>query len=138
MGHKEDAYTYIITQNDKMMDCVDEFNKLLTDIPQSDAAFNLAKESLMKKLASRRTTRFGVLSSYIAAQERGIDFDIYSKVYEELPKLYLFDIVDFEKENMAGKPYRYLILGDEKELDMDRLQKIAPVQRISLEEIFGY
>ncbi len=138
IGHKEDVYTYIITQNDKMMDCVDEFNKLIADIPQSDGAFNLAKESLMKKLASRRTTRFGVLQSYIAAKERGIDYDIYSKVYEALPKLYLFDIVDFEKENMAGKPYRYLILGDEKELDMDRLQKIAPVQRVSLEDIFGY
>ena len=138
MGHKEDVYTYIITQNDKMMDCVDEFNKLIADIPQSDGAFNLAKESLMKKLASRRTTRFGVIQSYLIAQERGIDFDIYSKVYKELPKLYLFDIVDFEKENMAGKPYRYLILGNEKELDMDRLEKIAPVQRVSLEDIFGY
>lgn len=138
LGHKEDAYTYIITQNDKMMDCVDEFNKLIANIPQSDAAFNLAKESLKKKLASRRTTRFGVLQSYLAAQDRGIDFDIYSKVYKELPKLYLYDIVDFEKENMAGKPYRYLILGDEKELDMDRLEKIAPVRRVTLEEIFGY
>ena len=138
LGHKEDAYTYIITQNDKMMDCVDEFNKLIADIPQSDGAFNLAKESLMKKLASRRTTRFGVLQSYISAQQRGIDFDIYSKVYEELPKLYLYDIVDFEKENMAGKPYRYLILGNEKELEMERLGKIAPVRRVTLEEIFGY
>ena len=138
MGHKEDAYTYIITQNDKMMDCVDEFNKLIADIPQSDGAFNLARESLLKKLASRRTTRFGVIQSYLTAQERGIDFDINSKVYNELPKLYLFDIVDFEKDNMAGKPYRYLILGDEKELDMERLEKIAPVQRVSLEEIFGY
>lgn len=138
IGHTEDAYTYIVTQNDKMMDCVDEFNKLLADIPQSEGAFNLAKESLMKKLASRRTTRFEVISSYWAAQKRGIDYDIYSKVYEELPKLYLFDIVDFEKENMAGKPYRYLILGDEKELEMDRLQKIAPVKRVTLEEIFGY
>ena len=121
-----------------MMDCVDEFNKLIVDIPQSEGAFSLAKESLIKKLASRRTTRFGVLQSYWAAQERGIDYDIYSKVYEELPKLYLFDIVDFEKENMAGKPYRYIILGDEKELDMQRLEKIAPVKRVTLEEIFGY
>ena len=95
MGHKEDAYTYIATQNDKMMDCVDEFNKLIADIPQSEGAFNLAKESLLKKLASTRTTRFGVLNSYVMAQDRGIDFDINSKIYEALPKMYLFDIVDF-------------------------------------------
>jgi hypothetical protein len=79
-----------------------------------------------------------VLNSYIWAQERGLDYDISAKVYEALPKLYLFDIVDFEKENMADKPYRYLILGNAKELDMERLQKIAPVKRVSLEEIFGY
>ncbi|MBP5561585.1 MAG: insulinase family protein [Muribaculaceae bacterium] len=138
MGHKEDVYTYIITQNDKMMDCVDEFNKLINDIPQSDAAFNLAKESLTKKLASRRTNRFDVLRSYIAAQRRGIDFDINSKVYNALPQLQLSDIVNFEKETMARKPYRYLILGNEKELDMERLEKIAPVRRVTLEEIFGY
>ena len=137
-GHKEDAYTYIITQNDKMMDCVDEFNKLIANMPQSEGAFNLAKESLIKKYASRRTTRFNVLNSYLLAKERGLDYDIASKIYEALPSMKLSDIVNFEKENMAGKPYRYLILGNEKELDMDRLQKIAPVKRISLEEIFGY
>ena len=82
--------------------------------------------------------RFSVINNYIAAKERGIDYDINSKIFEALPKLYLFDIVDFEKENMAGKPYRYLILGNEKELDMERLQKIAPVQRVTLEDIFGY
>ena len=42
------------------------------------------------------------------------------------------------KENIASKPYRYLILGDENELDMAALQAIAPVRRISTEELFGY
>ena len=44
----------------------------------------------------------------------------------------------FEKENMAKKPWRYIILGDEKNLDMKALEKIAPVRRVSTEEIFGY
>ena len=39
---------------------------------------------------------------------------------------------------MAGKPYRYLILGDEKELDIQGLEKIGPIHRLTLEEIFGY
>ena len=36
------------------------------------------------------------------------------------------------------KPYRYIILGDEKELDMPSLEKIGPIRRLTLEEIFGY
>ena len=136
--HPEYAMTYIITQNDKMMDCVREFNKIVGDIPQSEAAFNLAKDSMMKKLASRRTTRGNVLWSYIAAQRMGLDYDINSVVYNALPALTLQDVVNFEQEQMAGKPYRYLILGDEKELDIKGLEKIAPIRRLTLEEIFGY
>ena len=39
---------------------------------------------------------------------------------------------------MAGKTYRYIILGDEKELDMTSLGKIGPVRRLTIEEVFGY
>ena len=39
---------------------------------------------------------------------------------------------------MAGKTGRYLILGNEKELDMEALGKIAPIRRVTLEEIFGF
>ena len=138
LPHPEYAMTYIITQNDKMMDCVNEFNKIVGTIPQSEAAFALAKDALMKKLASRRTVRGAVLNSYIAAKRMGLDYDINSVVYNQLPNLKLNDIVKFEQQSMAGKPYRYLILGNEKELDIEGLEKIAPIRHLTLEEIFGY
>ena len=138
LPHPEYAMTYIITQNDKMMDCVREFNNIVGTIPQSEAAFALAKESLMKKLASRRTVRGAVLNSYMNAQRLGLDYDINSVVFNQLPSLKLSDIVKFEQQSMANKPYRYLILGDEKELDIKGLEKIAPIRHLTLEEIFGY
>ncbi len=82
--------------------------------------------------------RGGVLNSYIAAKRLGLDYDINSVVYNQLPNLKLNDIVKFEQQSMANKPYRYLILGDEKELDIKGLEKIAPIHRLTLEEIFGY
>ncbi len=39
---------------------------------------------------------------------------------------------------MAHKAYRYIILGDEKELDMKALQEYGPVKRLTTEEIFGF
>lgn len=134
----EYAMTYIISQNDKLMDCIRTFNDILDTIPQSQKAFDLARQALLKRLATARTTKFGIINAYLSAQYKGIDYDLNQKIYEEAPKLTLRDIVDFEQQRMAKKPYRYIILGDEKDLDIKALEKIAPVKRLTTEEIFGY
>ena len=54
------------------------------------------------------------------------------------PNITLDDIVRFSNERMARKTRRYMILGNEKELDMAALQQVGPVKRVSLEDIFGY
>ena len=136
--HPEYATTFIISQNDKMMDCIKVFNAILDTIPQSESAFELAKQGLTKQLASGRTTRFGVINSYLRAKHMGIDYDINERIYNALPKITLKEIVEFEKKTMADKSYRYIILGDEKNLDVKGLEKIAPIKRVSTEQIFGY
>ena len=137
-GHPEFYNTYIITQNDKMMDCVKEFHQILNDMPASETAFQIAKDATLKRLASQRTTKFAILNAYLSAKRMGLDYDINKKIYDIMPSLQLKDIVNFEKSHMANKAYRYLILGDEKNLDMKALEKIGPIKRLSTEEIFGY
>lgn len=138
LGDKEYFNTYIITQNDKMMDCVAQFNELLNNVPVRQANFDLAKQNLLKSLASARTTKFSILSAYMAAQKMGLNYSLSEKIYKDLPSVTLDDIINFEKTNMANKTFKYLILGDEKELDMKALEKIAPIKRVTTEEIFGY
>ncbi|MCR5014474.1 MAG: insulinase family protein [Bacteroidales bacterium] len=131
-------FTHIITQNDKMMDCVTHFLEILDNMPESEAAFGIAKEALTKRLASQRTTKFGLINAWLSAQQQGVDYDLNEKIYNALDNITLKDIVAFEQEQMAKKPYRYVILGNEKELDMKALQQLGPIRRVSTEEIFGY
>ena len=105
---------------------------------QSEEAFQIAKEALTKQLASQRTTKFDVINAWLSAQRQGFDFDINRKIYEQLPAVTLQDITRFEQQQMAHKAYRYIILGDEKELDMQSLEKIGPVKRLTTTDIFGY
>ena len=130
--------THIITQNDKMMDAVGHFLEILNNMPESEQAFGIAKEALTKRMASQRTTKFGLINAWLTAQDRGIDYDINEKIYKALPNITLQDIAKFEKEQMANKPYRYVILGNENELDMKALEQIGTVKRLTTEEIFGY
>ena len=131
-------FTHIITQNDKMMDCIQHFNLILDTIPQSEQAFSIAKDALTKRLQSLRTTKFGLINAWITAKDLGIDYDENERIYNALPNITLKDIINFEQQQMARKPYRYIILGNEKELDMEALGKMGPIRRLTTEEIFGY
>ncbi|MBQ9644938.1 MAG: insulinase family protein [Prevotella sp.] len=131
-------FTHIITPNDKMMDCVRQFHQILDTIPESDNAFNIAKEALTKRLASQRNTKFALINAWLVAQQKGIDYDLNERIYDALPSITLKDIVEFERQQMAHKTYRYIILGDEKDLDLAGLLQYGPVKRVSTEEVFGY
>ena len=134
----EYALVHIISQNDKMMDCIRQFHQILDVIPQNKGAFDIAKEAVKKKIASNRTTKFGLISAWLEAKNLGIDYDQNERIYKALDKVTLQDIVRFEQQRMAHKTWRYVILGNEKELDMKSLEKIGPIKRLTQQDIFGY
>ena len=127
---------HIISQSDKMMDCIRVFKEITDTLPQSQTLFSTAQNSLLKTIAASRTTKFGVISKYLSAKDMGIDYDINRLYFEKVPALTLNDIVNFEQDNIKGKPMRYLILGDENDLDMESLAKLGTVRRLSLDDIF--
>ena len=135
---KESYMTHIITQNDKMVDCITHFNEIINEMPVSETAFQIAKDAVTKRLASQRTTKMSIFYDYLSSLRLGLDKSLNQIIYENLDKLSLQNIVDFEKSTMANKPLRYIILGDEKELDMEALGKIGPIRRLTTEEVFGY
>ena len=137
-GEPEWYLTHIITQNDKMTDCLNQFHAILDTIPESEASFQIAKEALTKRLASQRTTKFGLINAWLTARQMGLDYDINEYIYRQVPSVTLKDIVAFEQAQMAGKTYRYIILGDERDLDGATLQRLGTIRRVSISEIFGY
>ena len=130
--------TSIISQNDKMTDCIATFNSIMNNVPQSEKAFEIAKQAEMKRIEASRTTKLNIIYSYLNAKKLGYEYSLQQKVYNVLPKITLQDLVKFVNENIANKPFRYIILGDESDIDMKSLEKIGPVKKLSTEEIFGY
>jgi len=134
----ESFMSHIITQNDKMSDCITHFQQILNQMPASENAFNVAKDAVTKRIASERTTKSSIFYSYLQAQRLGIPCSLNEVIYKNLPAVTLKQLVDFEKANIANKAYRYIILGDEKQLDMKVLEKLGPIKRLTTEQIFGF
>lgn len=129
---------YVGTQADKLKEAVGGMNELLNTLPESGVAFDNAKLSLRKSLASERISQDGILFSYLSAQKLGNSVDNRKLIYDKSATLTFNDIKNFHAKEFAGKPYTYCIVGNEKNLTQEQLSAMGTFKKLSLEEIFGY
>ena len=137
-GDSYKYFAFIATQNDKMKTAIQAFDEIINDMPESETAFNIAKEALITTLRTQRITGHNILYSYLDTRELGLTEHRSKKMYEVLQTLTLEDVKETQKKWVEGRTYHYGILGDIKDLDTDYLSTLGPVKTISLEEIFGY
>lgn len=130
--------TFIATQNDKMGDALTAFDEIINNMPESEAAFNLAKNALIARLRTDRIIGSDIFDSYLAAQDLGLNYDRRKVLFEDLQNLTLKDVKAFQEKWVKNRTYSYCVLGNEKELDMKKLSSYGTVTRLTTEEIFGY
>ena len=139
--YKDDSYKYfafIATQNDKMQTAIEAFDEIINDMPESETAFNIAKEALATRCRTERISGRNILSSYRTAREMGVTEPRSKKVFENLPALTLEDVKATQEKWVKDRTYCYGILGDIKNLDTDYLKTLGQVEILTLEDIFGY
>ncbi len=140
-ARKEIPYTFnafIATQNDKMRDAAEAFDDIINNMPESEAAFKIAKESIISEIRTDRVVKYNVLWFYLAAEDFGIDYDRRKPIYEQVQGMTLADVKAFQQEWIAGRPYTFGILGRSADLDTEYLRTLGPVRKVSQTEIFGY
>jgi uncharacterized protein YqeY len=78
------------------------------------------------------------LFSYLAAQRKGLNYDIRKKQYQAINNLNFKDIQKFHQQELANKPYTYCVVASVNKVAEEDLKKMGEVKKLSLEEIFGY
>ncbi len=137
----DDTYRYrafIATQNDKMRQAIEAFDEIINEMPQSEAAFNVAKESLVGRLRTQRVTGYNVLVNYLNCERLGLTEPLTRQIFEGVQDMTLEDVVAAQQKWVLDRPYTYMILGDIKDLDTGYLKTLGPVKTVTLEDIFGY
>ncbi len=129
---------FIATQNDKMMDAINAFDDIINNMPVSENAFKIAKESLLTNIRTSRIVKSDVLWSYISSRKLGMEYDINKDIFEKVQGYTMKDVIDFQQKWVKGRKYTIAILGDAKDLDLKSLEKIGKIKRVETKEIFGY
>ena len=131
-------WTYIATQNDKMIDALNAFDEIINNMPVSEQAFHIAKEALVGRLRTERITRDGVLNYYLDQEDLGLTEDTRRQLFEAVQNMTLDDVVTYQQANVKDRNYITCILGREADLDMKSLEKWGKIIRLTQEDIFGY
>ena len=129
---------FIATQNDKMRQAIEAFDGIINDMPQSEAAFAVAKDALISRMRTKRTTGMQVLNSYLACRRLGIAEPLDRLIFDKVQDMTLDDIAAVQQKWVKNRDYTYAILGRKSDLDIKYLSTLGPVETVSLEDIFGY
>ena len=130
--------TTIQSQNDKLNECIDVFDDIVNNMPESQTSFDVAKKGVLTQLSTERVKRTEYFDIYFDAKDLGINYDKRQKTYEQLQDITLEDIVKFQQENVKGLHYRSVFAGDPKGLSQEQLQRLGDVKTLTAHEVFGY
>jgi predicted Zn-dependent peptidase len=129
-------YGLIGTQSDKTADAVAEFVKLIKEMPEKPERIdNIRQYLVLSSQASR--PNFKNLSQIIESWElKGYTDDPNKLFIDNYKNLSFEDIVAFYEKEIAGRPISIAIVGNKKEIDMDKLESVAKVTTINTSKIF--
>lgn len=136
----EDYYYigYVGSQVDKFKEATSSMNELLNNTPQISGNLELAKNQVRKDIETQRITQDDIIFTYLNAKDLGVDKDIRKEIYQTVNKINMNDLVTFEKNLLANKPYTYAIVASEKNISMEEMNTLGEVKILTLNEIFGF
>lgn len=131
-------FAQITTQNDKLKEAYLHFDEIIEDMPQSELAFQNAKDALLARLRTQRTTRSDILWDYVHALDLGLTEDPNKLLFAKAQAMTLQDIVQFQQTYLKGRLYTICLVSDPEQVDLKFFESIGKVNKLTIDEIFGY
>ncbi|MDH5366735.1 MAG: insulinase family protein [Cyclobacteriaceae bacterium] len=131
-------FAYVGTQADKQAEAMAAIRDLITNLPESQEAFNIAKQSILSKIESERITRSSILWDYERAKKRNLDYDIRKDIYEQVKEMTIDSVKSFHEEHIKNQEFVTILIGNREKINFDDLKKYGEVKELSLDEIFGF
>ncbi|HDP75708.1 MAG TPA: insulinase family protein [Bacteroidales bacterium] len=128
---------YVGTQSDKTLIAMKTLDTLIRQMPEKPERIEMIKSHLELSAQTNRPSFRNIASTVEAWKRRGFHVDpliIKLPIYRALT---WEDIDGFYKKRIKDKPTAYMIVGDQKNIDMKNLAKYGKVTIISEKTLFS-
>lgn len=132
-----DFTTMLSTQNDKTIDALTILDELINEMPLKPERLPAVKQSLINQITNDYPA-FRMIPGKIASLlNDGYKSDPNETMIESLSALGMDDIKRFYEENVVGRPVVYMIVGNSKKINMEKLAEFGKVIKVKKESLYN-
>lgn len=129
---------YVGTQPDKIGDALPALFQIINDMPVDRSQIERSRRSVLKQIASNRTSPKRIYWDYQLYKDRGFNRDLEADIYEQLSTSSTDDLLQFQQDYVQNSCFNIMVLGSKDRVDMEYLRSFGKVRELSMEEVFGY
>lgn len=129
-------FTMLSTQSDKTLDALGVLDSLIKEMPVRPEKVALVRQSLFNAI-NNSFPSFRELSTRVSKwEEDGYISDPNKSFLRNLSEMEIDDVNTFYRSQIQGRPIVYIIVGNEKHIDMQRLSTFGKIVKVKKEEIY--
>ncbi|MDH6304553.1 putative Zn-dependent peptidase [Parabacteroides sp. PF5-5] len=125
------------TQNDKTIDALTILDQLINEMPVKPDRLPAVKQSLINQFGTNYPTFRRIPGKIASLMNEGYTADPNETLIESLSQMTMQDIVRFYEENINGRPVVYMIVGNSRKIDMDKLVEFGNVIKVKKEDLYN-
>ncbi len=136
-GKPGEFTTILSTQADKTLDALGILHSLIREMPLKPEKMEAVKQTVTNQL-NNDFPSFRTLSEKVADYRMdGFESDPGEELLNDIATMDMDDIARFYRENISNRPIVYVIAGNERRIDMDKLASFGTIIKVKKKEIYN-
>ena len=133
--HPSGFIAYLGTQGDKAMQALAVLDSIMNQMPVNEQSVAAAKQEILNNINNSYSS-FRQLANYVSTYRmNGYHEDPRTSLSHIVPTLTADDMTDFYRANIQPKPRVYYIIGNKKQLDLQKLSTYGRIVMLKKEDI---
>ena len=138
-AHKGTAGSFtamLSTQSDKTLDALGVLDSLIREMPLKPERMEAVKQTLVNRINNDYPPFRNLSEKVASARMEGFDRDPAEEFLRDIATMDMQDISRFYREQISGRPVVYVIAGNRKRIDMNKLAEYGTIIKVKKKDIY--
>jgi predicted Zn-dependent peptidase len=140
LNHKEKPGEFtamLSTQNDKTIDALTVLDQLINEMPVKPERLPAVKQALINQSCNNYPAFRRIPGKIASLINEGYNADPNETLIDNLSKMSMDNVVRFYENNINSRPVVYMIVGNSKKINMNKLVEFGKVIRVKKDSLYN-